>query len=178
MNDTTTLTRERQDLLESLAAHRGFLVKTADGLTDEQARTCSTVSALSVGGLIKHVAAVEASWASFMTTGVQTGVPDDVDWTNPPPEMMKAYEDGFRLVAGETLVSVLVEYERVAAVTDELVAAVDLDRAFPLPPAPWFTPGADRSVRGVILHIVAETAQHAGHADIIREAIDGAKTMG
>ena len=54
----------------------------------------------------------------------------------------------------------------------------DLDASFPLPPAPWFALGAVRSVRRTIVHIVAETAQHAGHADIIRETIDGAKTMG
>ena len=46
------------------------------------------------------------------------------------------------------------------------------------PGAPWFEPGATRSARRVFLHVVAETAQHAGHADILREAIDGQKTMG
>ena len=44
--------------------------------------------------------------------------------------------------------------------------------------APWFPPGARWSARRVLLHIIAETAQHAGHADIIRESLDGAKTMG
>ena len=48
----------------------------------------------------------------------------------------------------------------------------------PLPEAPWFQPGATRSARRVFLHIVAETAQHAGHADILRESLDGQKTMG
>jgi hypothetical protein len=66
----------------------------------------------------------------------------------------------------------------VARRTDELVGTVDLDAAQPLPKAPWFEPGASWSARRVFLHIVAETAQHAGHADIIREAIDGSKTMG
>jgi hypothetical protein len=54
----------------------------------------------------------------------------------------------------------------------------DLDQAYPLPPAPWFAPGATRSVRRVLVHLVGETAQHAGHADIIRETIDGQRTMG
>jgi hypothetical protein len=53
-----------------------------------------------------------------------------------------------------------------------------LDETQPVPDAPWFESGARRSIRGVLLHIIAETAQHAGHADIIRESIDGAKTMG
>jgi hypothetical protein len=73
---------------------------------------------------------------------------------------------------------VLTDYEKVAARTDALVESLDLDTAYPLPKAPWFAPGATRSVRRVFLHIVAETAQHAGHADIIRETIDGQKTMG
>jgi hypothetical protein len=53
-----------------------------------------------------------------------------------------------------------------------------LDATQPLPEAPWFEPGARWSARRVMLHIIAETAQHAGHADIIRESLDGAKTMG
>jgi hypothetical protein len=59
-----------------------------------------------------------------------------------------------------------------------LVATLDLDLSHALPVAPWFEPGARWSVRRVLLHVIAETAQHAGHADIIREALDGAKTMG
>ncbi|MFB9852613.1 DUF664 domain-containing protein [Micromonospora andamanensis] len=54
----------------------------------------------------------------------------------------------------------------------------DLDADHPLPEAPWFEPGARWSARRVLLHILAETSQHAGHADIIRETIDGAKSMG
>ena len=54
----------------------------------------------------------------------------------------------------------------------------DLDASHPLPKAPWFPPDARRSARRVFLHIIAETAQHAGHADILRETIDGQKTMG
>ena len=50
--------------------------------------------------------------------------------------------------------------------------------AHPLPEAPWFPKGATRSARRVFTHIVGETAQHAGHADILREALDGQKTMG
>lgn len=49
----------------------------------------------------------------------------------------------------------------------------DLDRSNPLPQAPWFEPGASWSVRRVALHLLAEISQHAGHADIIRESIDG-----
>ena len=91
----------------------------------------------------------------------------------------EAWARDWRIEPGETLESLLAAYEAVARDTDELVAALpDLDAAHPLPPAPWFEPGAPWSARRVLLHIIAETAQHAGHADIIREAIDGQKTMG
>ena len=80
---------------------------------------------------------------------------------------------------GETLAGVLADYEEVSRTTDEFVASVpDLDVEHALPEAPWFEPGARWSVRRVVLHIIAETAQHAGHADILRESIDGQKTMG
>ena len=177
MNDTT-LSQERLDLLETLAAHRHFLLQTANGLTDQQARQRSTVSELTVGGIIKHVAATERGWAEFMVDGSGVGGVADVDWSNPDPQLIADYQAGFRLADDETLAGAIAEYERVAAATDRLVAELDLDRSFPLPAAPWFPPGAQRSVRRAIVHIVAETAQHAGHADIIREAIDGAKTMG
>ncbi|WP_208758901.1 DUF664 domain-containing protein [Microbispora triticiradicis] len=74
---------------------------------------------------------------------------------------------------------VLADYAEVARRTDELVAGLpDLDAAQPLPKAPWHEPGASWSARRVLMHVMAETAQHAGHADIIRESLDGAKSMG
>ena len=63
--------------------------------------------------------------------------------------------------------------------TDELVATLpDLDASHPLPVAPWNPPNARQSTRRTLLHIAQETAQHAGHADIIRESLDGATSMG
>jgi hypothetical protein len=74
---------------------------------------------------------------------------------------------------------VLEAYAETAARTDDLVSSLpDLDVAYPLPEAPWFAPGERWSARRALLHIIAETAQHAGHADIIRESLDGAKSMG
>lgn len=172
-----TATGERADLLDYLAERRHFLRFTAQNLTDEQANTRSTVSELTVGGLIKHVTAVEKSWADFVQ-----GKPDlyaGIDWENPSEELIAEWSHKFRLVEGEeTLESVLAEYEKTAAETDELVRTLDLDTAFELPEAPWQPPGVFWTVRRVFLHIGAETAQHSGHADIIRETIDGQKSMG
>ena len=153
--------------METLDKHRDLLRLTARGLTDEQAARSTTVSALCVGGLIKHVAVTEERWMRF-ATGDATAVGGTDDRANE-----------FRFVEGDTLDGVLKLYDDVARHTDELVRTLpDLDAAYPLPPAPWFPPGARWSVRRVLLHLIAETAQHAGHADIVREAIDGQKSMG
>ncbi|BCL16592.1 DinB family protein [Micromonospora sagamiensis] len=160
-------TGERADLLHSLALHRGFLRRTVDGLTDEQAARRTTVSELCLGGLVKHVAGVEERWLRFVVEGPAAMHADPDAWATQ-----------FRMVDGETLAGLLDRYAEVARRTDELLATVDLDVSRPLPSAPWFEPGARWSVRRVVLHVIAETAQHAGHADIIREALDGQKTMG
>ena len=162
---------ERDDILETLTAHRGFLRHTVQGLTEEQARLRPTASELCLGGLLKHVAHTERDWAAFIVDG-----PKVMEMSE---ERYAAWAQEWVLGEGETLESVLAEYEEIAAATDELVRTLpDLDASHPLPEAPWFAPGAVRSARRVFLHIVAETAQHAGHADIIRETIDGQKTMG
>jgi len=168
------LTGERADILDFLGKHRYFLRHTAEGLTDEQANTRSTVSELTVGGLIKHVTAVEQTWADFAQGGSKDA-PEEIEFT---PERIAEWQNQFRLVEGETLAGVLAEYEKVAAATDELVRTLDLDTAYELAAAPWQPPGVFWTVRRVFLHITAETAQHAGHADIIRETIDGQKSMG
>ena len=148
------------------------------GLTDEQARRTPTVSALSLGGLIKHVTLVEAQWVKFIEEGTDA-MPSGDDEQDPDSPKVQAWASGFTLLPDETLSGALAEYERVAARTDALVESLpDLGLSHPLPPAPWFAPGAVRSARRVFAHIVAETAQHSGHADIIRETIDGQKTMG
>ena len=162
---------ERADLLQSLVRQRHFLRYTTRGLTDEQAAQQNTASDVSLGGLIKHVALTERQWAGFIVTGPSAMSRENTD--------VGAWSQGFRMLEDETLAGLLDWYAQVAAQTDELVATLpDLDAAQPLPEAPWFEPGALWSARRVLLHVIAETAQHAGHADIIRESLDGAKTMG
>ncbi|RKE20092.1 DinB family protein [Streptomyces sp. TLI_171] len=168
-------TGEHTDLLAELGVARHFLRLTTRGLDDEQAGRRTTVSELCLGGLIKHVTSVERLWAAFIVDG-PAALPDFNNFTEAD---YRARADEYRLLPGETLAGVLHAYEVVARATDELVAGLpDLNVAHPLPAAPWFAAGASWSARRTVLHIIAETTQHAGHADIIRESLDGAKSMG
>jgi uncharacterized damage-inducible protein DinB len=172
MSASGSVVGERADLLQALAKQRYFLRHTVRGLNDEQAAKRTTVSELCLGGLIKHVALTERQWLNFILGGASamsgSGGASATEWAG-----------GFQMLDGETLAGLLEEYELVARRTDELVAThPDLDADHPLPEAPWFEPGARWSARRALLHVIAETAQHAGHADIIRESLDGAKSMG
>ncbi len=160
---------ERVALLEALAQQRYFFLHTVDGLTDEQARLTPTASELCLGGLVKHVALTERAWTDFVEHGTMAGG-DDVD--------PQARANEFRLVEGETLEDVVTLFREVAAHSEELIRTWDLDASHELPPAPWFRPGERRSARRTFIHLLAELAHHTGHADILRETIDGQKSMG
>jgi uncharacterized damage-inducible protein DinB len=171
MTTTPMESRERADIAETLAVHRHFLRYTVRDLTDEQAAAHPTASQLCLGGLIKHVSSTESGWVNFILEGPSALAGGDAD--------VQDYLAGFQMAAGETLAGLLETYEQVARRTHGVLESLpSLDVAHPLPEAPWFEKGATRSARRVFLHIVAETAQHAGHADILRETLDGAKTMG
>ena len=156
---------EREGLLAFLAQQRYVLTLAAYGLTDEQARMTPSSSQLSVGGLVKHVTATERAWMDrAMLRPVRGEGVDD-------------YVAHFRMSQDQTLSGVLADYEAAARETEADVAQIpDLGRPVPVPrDAPWFPQDVDAwSVRWVLLHVIEETARHAGHADIIRESIDGA----
>lgn len=175
---------ERADLLAELADARGALIATVRGLSDGQIAERPTVSALCLGGLLKHVASTEESWLRFVVEGpsaVSFELPEGVTWeefgagtTSAYPQWAIERQNNFQVLPGETLAGILARYDEVAARTEKVVASLtDLSVTHPLPEVPWNEPGAVRSVRRVLIHVIAETTQHAGHADILREAIDG-----
>jgi len=169
------LNTERAELLEVLGKQRHFMRFTTRDLTDDQARQRTTASELCLGGLIKHVTVVERNWAGFIVSGASAMG----DFAAMTEDDFADWAQQFRLLPDETLDGVLADYAAAAERTDELVRTVpDLNVTQPLPAAPWHPAGGKWSARRVFLHIIAETAQHCGHADIIRESLDGAKTMG
>ena len=159
---------EKGQLLAFLDQQRLVISLAAYGLTDDQARATPSASELSVGGLIKHVANVERSW---MDTVLARQRPSDGGATD--------YDRGFHPGPDESLESILADYAQAAAETDQIVRSLDLDRPVPVPKdVPWFPDDLDAwSVRWVLLHLITETARHAGHADIVRESIDGASAF-
>lgn len=155
-----------------MAKHRELLRGTVRGLSDDQAATRSTVSALCLGGIIKHVARTERRWRRFIEEGPAAfGAMDASAYAE--------HAESFRFDAGDRLQVALDDLDAAARETEELVRSLpSMDADQPLPEAPWFEQGARWSVRRVLVHVIAETAQHAGHADIVREAIDGQRSMG
>jgi uncharacterized damage-inducible protein DinB len=161
-------TDERELLLAYIAQQRDGVRNAAYGLTDELARLTPAASSLSIGGLIKHVTETERSWIDTVLQRERGGSREDQE---------SSYEENFRLGPDETLAEVLARYDETAKETEAVVAGItDLDQAVPVPKGvPWFPDDVEAwSVRWVLLHLIEEIARHAGHADIVRESIDGA----
>ena len=159
-------TDEREALLGFLDRQRAGLRNAVYGLTEEEARLAPSASALSVAGLIKHAASIERVWAGLVR--LQPGGEDSA-----------SHAASFQ--PGEIPVAELLEdYARAGKETDETILAVkDLNEPVPVPKGvPWFPKDLEAwSVRWVLVHLIEETARHAGHADIIRETIDGAESV-
>jgi uncharacterized damage-inducible protein DinB len=159
-------TDEHDLLLGFVRQQREVLHLTAYGLTDEQARQAAVPpSPLTVGGLVKHVTLVEQNWIDMILERERAETADD------------DYAHAFTMRADEHLDDLLAASIAVGEKTDRVVRAVpDLAQRVPVPQGvPWFPPDLDAwSVRWVLMHLVSEIARHAGHADIVREAVDGA----
>jgi uncharacterized damage-inducible protein DinB len=163
---------ERSALRAYLAYHQGAYFAVAYGLTDEQARSRPTVSELSIGGLIKHVTAMQQTWMSRVAAAPDAPPKDP----RPFGEVAGEYAEQHLMRDDETLDGLLEKFKAQNAESRRLVETADLDAEVPVPhEIPWFPKDLKAwSVRWVILHVINELARHSGHADIIREGIDGA----
>lgn len=150
---------EKESLLASLDRHRDAAVWKLDGLDDEQVRRRVLPSGNSMLGLVKHLAFVENGWfcdtfGRSVADGFVVHVPEDPD-------------ADLRIEPHESTADVLAYYARTRAVTDAVIAELGVeDRG-----TAWY--GETVTLRWVLIHMVEETARHAGHLDVMRELVDG-----
>lgn len=158
---------ERHDLLAMVGGQRRNFLYTVEGITDEQARARTTVSDLTLGGITKHLAGLQRTWLAV----IDGSAPAEVGWSDLDP-------DHYRMTAAESLAGLLDSFHEQAAAFDRTVREEpDLDRRVTLPRYPWSpTEPVVWTTRRVLLHVFREIAHHSGHADIIREALDGSNT--
>jgi hypothetical protein len=159
---------ETEALTGFLAQQQDAFLSAAYGLTDAQAGHAGTVSTLTVGGLIKHVTQVQQHWLGVALAAPGRPAPAG-------PDAAADHLDGFRYDETTGLGPLLDAFSAVSARVLDAVRALDLSTPVPVPEAPWFPKDVEAwSVRWVWFHLLEELARHAGHADILRESVDGA----
>ena len=149
---------ERAVLLRFLNKMRSAVIRTSEGLTEEQERAPGVPSGTSLLGIIRHLTGVEDHWFQRVFLGDDPG--SDMSMTV-PPEL--------------TMDDAVAAYRRACARSDEAVRACpDLSTQ-----AKAVNPGEDGkpTLRAIMAHMIEETGRHAGHADILREQIDGATDL-
>jgi uncharacterized damage-inducible protein DinB len=148
---------EKESLKVALDRHRDAILWKLEGLDDEQLRRPMVPSGTSLLGLVKHLAAVEYGW--FCDTFGRDAEPLPFDDDDPDADL--------RIEPGETTEDVLAFYGRARAAADQAIDELDVEDTG----TAWF--GEAVTMRWVLIHMVEETARHAGHVDILRELIDG-----
>ncbi|RBP62221.1 uncharacterized protein DUF664 [Brevibacterium sanguinis] len=172
-----SVTTESDALFTFIEQQAGQLRLTALDLSDEQARSTPTTSRLSIAGLIAHSAQVIYGWLQqvkdpdrvfslddYVSFGRAIGIEEMCDGAELPDLTLAELLSAFDTATAEvTAARELVDSGR-----------VDLDSTVPVPDMPWYPKDFVMTVRWILNHISTELARHAGHADIIRESIDGA----
>ena len=148
---------EKESLKVALDRHRDAILWKLEGLDDEQLRRAMVPSGTSLLGLVKHLAAVEYGW--FCDTFGRDTEPLPFEDDDPDADL--------RIEPGETTEDVLAFYGRARAAADQVIDELDIEDTG----TAWF--GEAVTMRWVLIHMVEETARHAGHVDILRELIDG-----
>ena len=151
---------EREALTAFLDKQRDILVRKIEGVTDEDARAIPTASSLSLLGILKHCALWERRWFQIIVAGRTFAG----EW----PEVKSNWTiDDFAVGPHDTVLYWLAYYRDQVAESRRIVADRDLD-------APCaYAEDSDTNLRWVLMHHIEEVARHAGHADIIRETVDG-----
>jgi hypothetical protein len=165
MSDTVSPIRgtagEREMLDAFLDDYREAMTRKLRGVSEEDARRRLVGSETTLGGLVKHLRWVEQSW--FQRVLART--PDDQ--LLPPPWTDDDPDADFRLDVDETVEGIIAEYERECERSRETAGAYELSATSPHPRF------GEVSLRWIYLHMIEETARHVGHADILREQLDG-----
>ncbi len=152
------LANERDALTQQLDFHRATLLRKLEGLDGEPLRRPMTASGLSLLGLVKHLTETEHGW--FLQ--IYGGLPEpDLFSTDSDPDAE------FCVSPDETADALAEQYLQTCERARAVVAAGGLDDVVTTPS------GAEVNLRAILIHMIQETARHNGHADIIREAIDG-----
>ena len=148
---------ERQTLETFLDLYRDILKRKLTGLSDQQIRQRHVPSATTLGGLAKHLAAVEREWFQVVLARRSAE-----ELYAPLPD------DGWTLASDDTAEKLLAGYEQACAASRQVAAGFLLDDSVPHPRM------GQVSLRWIYVHMIEESARHVGHADILREQIDGA----
>ena len=161
--DPDSTADERTMLVQYLDYHRVTLLGKVEGLGRQQLATTTAASSLHLAGLLKHLAFVEHWWFRRVLLGEpEHPVFADVDWdADPDWEFRTAAEDDPAWLVGL--------YEQACDSSRGAIATLDLDHRAVRP----LRNGDHASLRWILLHMLEETARHNGHADLLREAIDG-----
>jgi uncharacterized damage-inducible protein DinB len=151
-------TDERTTLTEFLDYYRHTIVRKVEGLTEEQART--SPASITLAGLVSHLLYVERFWFTVVVDGDDTA---DLPWDDDDPDA----DPDVDWKPTATLAELVRLYEEECRRSNEILARHDLERVVDRGPR------AGANVRWVVVHMLEETARHAGHADIVRELVDG-----
>ena len=149
---------EKASLFASLDRHRDAILWKLEGLDDEALRRPMTPSGTSLLGIVKHLAGGEYGWFCDTFGHARESLPFDLD---------EDIEADMRPAPGESTGDILSFFARARAASDQVIADLGLEATG----TAWF--GDTVTLRWVLIHVVEDTARHAGHADIVRELIDG-----
>lgn len=147
---------------------------SALGLDDAQARRTLPPSELSIAGLLSHGAQVIASWLERIRIAPEPLSREGLFLLGEEIGISNAFCSGAEIPEGMTIEQILTAFDRAAERVRPVIQAADFEARVPVPDAPWFPAELESwNVRWACHHLIEELARHAGHADLIRESIDG-----